>query len=82
MCSDIEDLNEDEASEQNNLKDGLSVTKLMEMIEDTMQSEQEEVDGKYFQIKIEKTLSSSSIVFLQRKRPQLMTLLRRTKLYS
>lgn len=49
VCSDIEDVNEDETSEQNNLKDydknSLNVMKLMEMIEDTMQSEQEEVEG-------------------------------------
>lgn len=42
-------MNDDEASEQNNMKDcdknGLSVMKLMEIIEDTMQSEQEEVEG-------------------------------------
>lgn len=51
VCSDIEDVNEDEAGEQNNMKDcdknGLSVMKLMEIIEDTMQSEQEEVEGNY-----------------------------------
>lgn len=51
VCSDIEDVNEDEASEQNNLKDydknTLNAMKLMEMIEDTMQSEQEEVEGNF-----------------------------------
>lgn len=51
VCSDIEDVNEDETIEQNNLKDcdknGISAMKLMEMIEDTMQSEQEDVEGEW-----------------------------------
>ncbi|XP_037028939.1 uncharacterized protein LOC119069138 [Bradysia coprophila] len=50
VCSDIEDVNEDETIEQNTIKDcdknGMSVMKLMEMIEDTMQSEQEDVEDK------------------------------------
>lgn len=49
VCSDIED---DETSEQNNMKfcdkNTLSAMKLMEIIEDTMQSEQEELDGNCF----------------------------------
>lgn len=43
-------MNEDETIEQNTIKDcdknGMSVMKLMEMIEDTMQSEQEDGEGK------------------------------------
>ncbi|KAJ6637654.1 hypothetical protein Bhyg_10385 [Pseudolycoriella hygida] len=50
VCSDIEDVNEDETGEPSSTRDcdknGLSAIKLMEMIEDTMQSEQEEVEEK------------------------------------
>lgn len=44
VCSDIEDVNEDETIEQNNIKD--CDKNGMEMNEDTMQSEQEDVEGK------------------------------------
>lgn len=52
--------------------------KLMEMIEDTMQSEQEEFDGKCaFKFK-----TIISIMKLQRKTAQLMTLLKRIKSFN